>query len=212
LEPVKVVIFIIAFLALFLFGRMLSSRAEVHANHLPVPDPEHNNPQCNVYVMPAAVGTRLAENLSDPGSPSKSKHALTGAEIPFPFAAPPVKRDDKGRFNRPYYLNYYFRQIDLVEGPPDRTSFCDHLTIVYQYPETSGIWEIEYLVATPTGLRDYMNRSDFDSLYLDHYTVIVREWNLATILRTLMEEQMRALEANAEDSDDKEEKGPTPLV
>ncbi len=209
MEPVKVVIFIVAFLLLLMLGRMLSSRAEVHASRLPVPDPEDHTPQSNVYVMPAAVGSRPLDNLDDPDNRPSGKPALTGAEIPFPFAAPPVKRDDKGRFNRPYYLNYYFRQIDLVDGPPDRTSFCDHLTIVYQYPETSGVWEVEYLVATPSGLRDFMNRSDFDSLYLDHYTVIVREWNLATILRTLMDEQMRALDAN---DDAKEEKGPTPVV
>jgi hypothetical protein len=207
MEPLKVVIFIVAFLLLLMLGRLLSSRSEVHASQLPVPDPENHNPHSNVYVMPAAVGTRLPENLDDPEL--QTKHALTGAEIPFPFAAPPVKRDEKGRFNRPYYLNYYFRQIDLVDGPPDRTSFCDHLTVVYQYPESSGVWEVEYLVATPSGLRDYMNRSDFDSLYLDHHAVIVREWNLATILRTLMEEQMNALNAS---TDDKEDKGPTPVV
>ncbi len=209
MEPLKVVIFIVAFFLLLLLGRLLSSRAEVLASHLPVPDPEGHTPQSNVYVMPAAVGSRPPENPGDPDNRPASKQALTGAEIPFPFAAPPVKRDDKGRFNRPYYLNYYFRQIDLVDGPPDRTSFCDHLTIVYQYPESSSIWEVEYLVATPSGLRDFMNRSDFDSLYLDHYTVIVREWNLATILRTLMDEQMRALDANA---GAKVEKGPTPVV
>jgi hypothetical protein len=96
-----------------------------------------------------------------------------------------------------------------VDGPPDRNSFCDHLTVVYQYPESTGVWEVEYLVATPSGLRDFMNRSNFDSLYLDHSAVIVQEWNLATILRTLMDEQMRALEAG---EDDKEEKGPMPVV
>jgi hypothetical protein len=209
MEPLKVVIFIVAFLLLLVLGRLLSSRAEVHASELPVPDPGLHNPQTNVYVMPSAVGTRLAENLSDHDNRSQSKLALTGAEIPFPFAAPPVKRDDKGRFNRPYYINYYFRQIDLVDGPPDRTSFCDHLTVVYQYPESSDVWEVEYLVATPSGLRDFMNRSDFDSLYLDHYTVIVREWNLATILRTLMDEQMRALDGDHEEN---EKKRPTPIV
>jgi hypothetical protein len=209
MEPLKVVIFIVAFLLLLVLGRLLSSRAEVHASELPVPDPESHNPHSSVYVMPAAVGTRVAENLSDHDNRSQSKLALTGAEIPFPFAAPPVKRDDKGRFNRPYYINYYFRQIDLVDGPPDRTSFCDHLTVVYQYPESSDVWEIEYLVATPSGLRDFMNRSDFDSLYLDHYTVIVREWNLATILRTLMDEQMRVLDGNHEEN---EKKRPTPIV
>jgi hypothetical protein len=209
MEPLKVVIFIVAFLLLLLLGRLLSSRAEVHASELPVPDPEHHNPQTNVYVMPAALGARPPENLNAPDTGSNSKQALTGAEIPFPFAAPPVRRDETGRFNRPYYLNYYFREIDLVDGPPDRTSFCDHLTVVYQYPESSGIWEVEYLVATPSGLRDFMNRKDFDSLYLDHSTVIVREWNLATILRTLMEEQMHALNAN---DDQNEKNGPTPVV
>ncbi len=209
MEPVKVVIFIVAFVLLLMLGRLLSSRAEVHASHLPVPDPEHHAPQSNVYVMPAAVGSRPLEIPDDPDTRPANKQALTGAEIPFPFAAPPVKRDENGRFNRPYYLNYYFRQIDLVDGPPDRTSFCDHLTLVYRYPESDSVWENEFLIATPSGLRDFMNRSDFDSLYLDHATVIVREWNLAAILRTLMEEQMRALDASY---DAKEEKGPTPVV
>ena len=208
MEPIKVVIFIVAFLLLLMLGRMLSSRAEVHASHLPIPDPEDHTPQSNVYVMPAAVGARPPGYPDDPEY-RPGKQALTGAEIPFPFAAPPVKRDKNGRFNRPYYLNYYFRQIDLVEGPPDRTSFCDHLTIVYRYPESESVWENEFLIATPSGLRDFMNRSDFDSLYLDHATVIVREWNLAAILRTLMEEQMRAMDAVA---DAEEEKGPTPVV
>jgi hypothetical protein len=209
MEPLKVVIFIVAFLLLLLLGRMLSSRAEVHASELPIPGPDNYGPHSKIYMMPAAVDARLAESRSDLENRSQRKQALTGAEIPFPFTAPPVKRDDKGRFNRPYYINYYFRKIDLVDGPPDRTSFCDHLTIVYQYPESSNIWEVEYLVATPSGLRDYMNRSDFDSLYLDHYTVIVREWGLATILRTLMDEQMRALESGSEQ---KEEKGPMPIM
>jgi len=32
MEPIKVVIFIVAFLLLLMLGRMLSSRAEVHAS------------------------------------------------------------------------------------------------------------------------------------------------------------------------------------
>jgi hypothetical protein len=39
--------------------------------------------------------------------------------------------------------------------------------------------------------------------------VIVREWNLATILRTLMDEQMRALDGDHEEN---EKKRPTPIV
>ncbi len=66
MEPVKVVIFIVAFLLLLMLGRLLSSRAEVHASHLPVPDPENHTPQSNVYVMPAAVGSRPLENPDDP--------------------------------------------------------------------------------------------------------------------------------------------------
>jgi hypothetical protein len=199
MEPVKIVIFIVVFLVLLLLGRLLSSRAEVHASELPHP------PQPEPVPLPAPIAIESARSATAhaqyeprwndlqplPDAPSR-KLARTGAEIGLPFSVPPVTQDDKGKFNRPYYLNYYFKHLDLVDGPPDPTCFCDHFFMVYQDPATKHEWETAYLVATPSGFRELMQKEHFESIYLDERTVIVREWNLSLILRTILDEHIKA--------------------
>lgn len=198
MEPIKVVIFIVAFLLLLVLGRLLSSRAEVHASELPYnPQPEPAPLPQPVAIDPARESAahqqyepawdQLPSNLE-----SRRKPSPTGAEIGFPFSIPPVKQDDKGKFNRPYYLNYYFKQLDLVDGPQDPTCFCDHFFMVYQDPATKHTWEREYMVATPAGLRDVMQKERYESLYLDELTIIVREWNLSLILQTVLDEHLKS--------------------
>lgn len=208
MEPVKVVIFIVAFLLLFLLGRILSSRAEVHASELPYPPQPDPAPLPQPVPMDAAkLNAAHAQyepswnNLpAAPDSVGAKKLARTGAEIGFPFSVAPVTQDDKGKFNRPYYLNYYFKHIDLVDGPIDPTSFCDHFFMVYQDPATKHEWEMTYLVATPSGMRELMQKENFQSLYLDERTVIVREWNLSLILRTVLDENIKSFSSEEDSS------------
>jgi hypothetical protein len=218
LEPVKVVIFIGVFVLLLLLGRMLSSRAEVLAHEMPPPpEPEPAPPPLlrSIGIDAARSASAHAqyeprwnslEPLPDAPS-SRRKPARTGAEIGFPFSVPPVTLDDKGKFNRPYYLNYYFKHLDLVDGPPNPTSFCDHFFMVYQDPATKHEWEVAYLVATPSGLRELMQKDNFESLYLDERTVIVRDWNLSLILRTILDEHIKAF--GSEDDDPSQAEPPT---
>jgi hypothetical protein len=200
MEPVKIVIFIVAFLLLLLLGRLLSSRAEVHASELPYPpQPEPAPLPSPTPIDSTKLGVAHAQYEpnwnrlpSAPEDGGRRKLARTGAEIGLPFSVAPVTQDDKGKFNRPYYLNYYFKHIDLVDGPADPTSFCDHFFVVYQDPATKHEWEVAYLVATPSGMRELMHKDNFESLYLDERTVIVREWNLSLILRTILDEHIKA--------------------
>jgi hypothetical protein len=216
MEPVKVVIFIVAFLLLFVLGRLLSSRAEVHASELPYlpgPDPAPLPQPTPIHSAKLEVAhTQYEPNWnrlpSAPEGGGRRKLARTGAEIGLPFSVAPVTQDDKGKFNRPYYLNYYFKHIDLVDGPADPASFCDHFFVVYQDPATKHEWEKEYIVATPSGLRDVMQKERFESLYLDELTIIVREWNLSLILRTVLDEHLKSFG----NEDDEPSQAGTPSV
>jgi hypothetical protein len=174
LEPLKILIFVVAFLLLLLVGRLLSASAEVHAHELP-----HDGAPL-LPVQPVEQADVITRG-----------EVLTGAEIGLPFSLPPVTQDEKGRFNRPYYTNYYFSKTDLVRGPADARSFYDEFFLVAQDPGSQHMWETKYIVATPAGLQQLMNKEQYVSLYLEDTVVLVSEWNLAVILRTIIDEDLK---------------------
>jgi hypothetical protein len=181
LDPVKILLFVGAFLLLLLIGRLLSASSEVHAQELP-------------HDGAALLPVQPVDDLRSP-----QDEVLTGAEVGFPFTLPPVTQDEKGRFNRPYYNNYYFSKTDLVRGPADPRSFVDDLFLVSQDPGSGQAWETKYVVATPSGLQQLMNQEQYASLYLDDTVVIVSEWNLGVILRTVVDEDLKRYGAAAEE-------------
>lgn len=181
MEPVKILIFAGAFLVLLLLGRALSAASEVQAHELP-----HD-------------GAPLLPVRPLDGEVAPAGEALTGAEVGFPFTLPPVRRDEKGAFNRPYYGNYYFAKTDLVRGPADPRNFYDEFFLVAQDPGSEHTWETRYVVTTPSGLQQLMNQEQFVSLYLDDPVIVVSEWNLSTILRTVVDEDLKRYGANAAD-------------
>jgi hypothetical protein len=174
LDWLKILIFVGAFLLLLLLGRILSASAEVHAHELP-----HDG---------APLFPVRPEDEMDAAAQGE---VLTGAEVGLPFSLPPVVQDEKGRFNRPYYTNYYFTKTDLVRGPADPRCFYDDLFLVAQDPGSQHMWETKYIVATPAGLQQLMNQEQFVSLYLEDPVVMVAEWNLAVILRTVLDEDLK---------------------
>ncbi len=187
MAPVKILVFLGAFVLLLLIGRLLSAASEVHAQELP-----HDG----APLLPV----QAAEDM-----PPQQREVLTGAEVGFPFTLPPVTEDDKGRFNRPYYTNYYFGKTDLVRGPVDPRSFVDDLFLVSQDPGSEQAWETKYVVATPSGLQQLMNQEQYATLYLDDTVVIVSEWNLSVILRTVVDEDLKRFGA----AGDEQQSSPT---
>jgi hypothetical protein len=176
LDLIKILVFVVAFLLLLVIGRILSASAEVHAHELPY---DGGGP-----ALPVVPADRDHE---DPAS----SEVLTGADIGLPFRLPPVKQGEKGRFNRPYYSNYYFSKTDLVRGPADPKSFCDDFFLVAQDPASAHTWQRKFIVATPTGLEKLMTEEQFASLYLEDDVVLVAEWDLTVILRTVLEEDLK---------------------
>ena len=178
MDSVKIAIFVAVFLALLFLGRKLSSSETVI---IPRP-PDPPKPQ------PPDDGLRAALT-TDPNHPRQP--ALTGADLPFPIPLPPVKRGKDGRYNRPNILNYYFKTIDLAQGPADARSFCDDFFIELQNPADGNAWTLQYVVATPAGLQKELDTEASSSLYFDNGVIIVPKWELNGILQTVVEEILK---------------------
>ena len=107
MDPVKVGIFVVAFLLLLLLGRKLSSFSE---STMITPPPGSRIDEPVVVATPRTTG---------------KEPAVVGADLPFPIHIPEIKRDADGRYNRPEFLNYYFEETDLVRGPENPAAFYD---------------------------------------------------------------------------------------
>lgn len=170
MDPVKIIIFIGAFVALLLIGRLLVSASEVHASSLP----------------------RRGLAPPQPEASDAGRSPLTGAEFGFPIRIPPVTRFEDGTYNRPNFLDYYFSKTDLASGPADPDCFFDELCLKAEDPGNGRRWDYHFTVATTSGLRKVMEDEKFVSLYLDGGAVIVPRWDLANILHTVVDEIMKA--------------------
>jgi hypothetical protein len=189
LEPFKIILFILAFVALLVIGRLLAASSEVHASQLPASQP-----------LP---GGEAAEP-SDHDAPAR-RHQVVGSEIAFPIQIAPVRELEDGTYNRPNILNYYFAKTDLLRGPEDPDCLFDELRIEAQDPGNKYPLIYQYTVATLAGLRQVMEREKLSSLYLGgNPLVIVPRWDLSLIIQTVMDEIMRGYSAEQRGIEDEE--------
>lgn len=176
MDPVKIIIFVAAFLLLLLLGKKLSGPGEVHADQLPGAVPQ----------QAGQVPLQIADGLGSSRSP-----ATVGSELPFPVALPELTVDDDGRYNRPEFVNYYFGEIDLVQGPLDPQAFADEMFVETNNPEDDRPVTYRFIVATPTGLQRSMEAEHLPSLCLQEQAVIVPRWDLKVILATVVQEILK---------------------
>ncbi|HYX53458.1 MAG TPA: hypothetical protein VE783_08395 [Candidatus Limnocylindrales bacterium] len=180
MEPIKLVIFVAAFLLLLVIGRKLSRLSETSYLQMP--------PRESQAALQPSASVSIARSEPVPLSP---KGGPTGAEIGFPFPLPEIARDLSGKFNRPYFTNYYFENTDLILGPPEPRAFFDAFFLQAQEPEDQYTWTYHYTVATPDGLAKLLEKERFDSVYFDNPVVIVSEWDLPLILQTITDEVLK---------------------
>lgn len=62
----------------------------------------------------------------------------------------------------------------------------------YQDPSNDATWEAHYVVATPAGLQQELDTETSSSLYFEVPVIIVPKWDLAAILKTVLEEVMKS--------------------
>jgi hypothetical protein len=159
LDPIKVVIFVVAFLLLLLLGRRLASSGESYASTLS-PEALHSQP--------------VESNGDEPAA----KPTIIGADLPFPANLPEIERDTDGKYNRPEFLNYYFGKLDLRAGPENPESFCDDFYFETRDVENSHSILYTFVVATPAGLRAVLIKERLPTLYLEQQVIIVPRWDL----------------------------------
>ncbi len=173
MDPVKVIIFVGAFLLLLLLGKKFSTSDEGPA-------------------VPGSISMPVAEPKVDFVAEDEKKKnkqpAAVGADLPFPLRLPDLELRNDHTYNRPEFLNYYFTKIDLIAGPPDPNSFCDEFFIETRDPKDRHPATYNYLVATPAGLQRQMQSEHLTTLYLDNETIIVAKWDLTLILDTAVQE------------------------
>jgi len=177
-DPIKVVIFVAAFLLLLLLGRKLSAMGESSiAPVATLPEPVVDEP---VAIAP-------------PRSTGKEP-AVVGAELPFPIHIPEIKRNGDGRYNRPDFLNYYFEETDLMRGPENPSSFYDEFYFEARDIENNHTVLYKYFVATPAGLQKAMDDEHLPALYLEGHAIIVPRWDVPLILETAVKDIMKYYE------------------
>lgn len=164
MDPVKVVIFVVAFLVLLFLGRKLSSDSD----SIPVP-------------APISTDGPVKEDEKQARQP-----AVIGAELPFPISLPDLIRDPDGRYNRPEFHNYYFEKTDLLSGPADPATFYDHFFLEARDVENEHRIIYKYFVATPLGLQKALASNHLPALHLKEHAFIVARWDLPLILETVV--------------------------
>lgn len=178
MDPVKVIIFIAAFLFLLILGRKLSSRSE----SIEIPQPPETKPVAGGYQ-----------------EPNRKTPALIGSDLPFPIYLPEITRDRDGRYNRPEFLNYYFEETDLVLGPKDPEAFYDNFYLEARDIENDHTVLYKYFVASPLGLKKALADEHLPAIHLKEHAFIFARWDLPLILETISK---HVIQAYAENSDE----------
>jgi hypothetical protein len=184
LDPIKIVIFVAAFLLLLLLGRKLSRFSE------------------SSIATPLGPPTESAldeTQLTRAPSIKRKEPAVVGAELPFPIQVPEIKRDPDGRYNRPEFLNYYFEETDLVRGPENPASFYDDFYLLVRDIENSHTMLYKYFVATPQGLQKAMDDEHLPALYLEDQAIVVPRWDVPLILETVVKDIMKSYDERKDD-------------
>jgi hypothetical protein len=183
MDPVKLVIFVVAFLLLLLLGRKLSSSSE---STMITPPPGSGIDEPAVVTAPRTTG---------------KEPAVVGAEMPFPIHLPEIKRDADGRYNRPEFLNYYFEETDLLRGPENPAAFYDDFYLLVRDIENSHTALYKYFVATPAGLQKAMDDEHLPALYLEDQALIVPRWDVPLILDAVVKDIVKSYTERKEPED-----------
>jgi hypothetical protein len=189
MDPVKVIIFVAAFVLLLLLGRKLSGSGEGHE----IPPPFQGE-------VPPVQGITRPVSVAEDEDAALDSSRLVGSDVPFPIKLPEIERNPDGRYNRPEFLNYYFEKTDLKNGPADPTNFCDDFYVTTRDIENNQEFHYRYLAATPAGLQSVMTSEHLPALYIEGQMVIVPRWDVALILDAVVKQIMKSYS----EPDDKE--------
>jgi hypothetical protein len=128
--------------------------------------------------------------------------SVVGSEISLPQEIQQLEAEFTHQPSAPGLVNYYFKTIDLVEGPKDPENFSDEFSAVMRNAETNYQWTATYIVATPKAIEEMIAQEKYRYVFGDGM-IIVPKYDLAAILRAIFERHMDA-EPNYDSEAEKE--------
>jgi hypothetical protein len=165
--PFEFVILVVIGALIFYIGRRTSEGPAPNVEHVPpAPEPE----------LPYDHGFDKAE---------AKEPAVVGNELPFPFESELEQLYNAGTM-RADFLNYYFKETDLVSGPADPYNFVDEFSAEFENRDDCHKWIATYTVATPQGLSSLLAKDDYRYVLGDGMIIIPR-YDLATVLRAVLD-------------------------
>jgi hypothetical protein len=96
-------------------------------------------------------------------------------------------------------LNYYFEETDLVRGPDDPQCFIDQFFMEVRDLRSGYQGAYRYTVATPSGLQKTLDSTRVPALAVGQRMIIVSRWDLPLILKTVVDEILKAYRESLED-------------
>ena len=162
-DGMKLLLLMLAAIALYVFARWASSREEENPRGIPA---ERHDFAAHVPAVFAADRQAPNTNTANPQEVAAS----------FPF--------DPG-LGRIRITNFFFEKLDAIPGPPDPLTFADELHVQLYDPDSGHEWWQSFFVASPQGLAEILRDKSWKYLYAPEILVFPR-YNLEEIRRAVV--------------------------
>ena len=86
--------------------------------------------------------------------------------------------------------NTYFRTFDFLPGPPDPSTFADELFVECYNADTGHSWTSSYFVASPDGIRDLLDRENWQYANTGN-VILVKRYDPKIIRQAVLEDMVR---------------------
>lgn len=117
----------------------------------------------------------------DPRLVARFDHKFAGSALTSKAQNTAPIADDLGRVR---VMQFNFAHFDAFPGPADPDCFADELILELYEPATDFRWTVTYVIATPSGIRKFMDDEQWTFFYATEI-FIVRRYELETIRRAV---------------------------
>jgi hypothetical protein len=119
-----------------------------------------------------------AGNQDGPESHKQTPIALDPQEVVASFPLDP----ELGKIQ---ITKFFFKELDVIPGPPDPWTFADELTVEIYDPDSDHKWLQSYFVASPQGLSQILRDKSWKYLYTTEMLVLPK-YDLEEIRRAVV--------------------------
>ncbi|HET9697661.1 MAG TPA: hypothetical protein VFP40_12395 [Terriglobales bacterium] len=153
-----------------------------------------------IYAL-SRWASRQTEAVPPPPSMPMDAPPLSSQVAPPKFRSKIVPIDSRVQFDRTKeyteadiepirVTNTYFRTFDFLPGPPDPSTFADELFVECYNADTGHSWTSSYFVASPDGIRDLLDRENWQYANTGN-VILVKRYDPKIIRQAVLEDMVR---------------------